>query len=77
MNTRDFSFGVSVLEYELPDELRTVLEWWTNEFSTDSFAEGVSSKGVKAWAVRHEEAVQHQDLLGERLRAVCSELALL
>ena len=77
MNTRDFSFGVSVLEYELPDELRTVLEWWTNEFSTDSFAEGVSSKGVKAWAVRHEEAVQHQDLLVERLRAVCSELALL
>jgi len=46
-----------------------------DEFSTDGFAENVSSKGVKAWAVRHEAGVQHQDVLVERLRRIISELA--
>ena len=52
MRTRDFSFGASVLDYELPEELRTILERWTNQFSVDNFTDDVSSKGVKAWAVR-------------------------
>ena len=47
MRTRDFSFGASVLEYELPEQLCTVLERWAGEFSTDSFTEDVSSKGVR------------------------------
>ena len=38
-------------------------------------AEDVSSKGVKAWALRHEAGVQHQDVLVERLRRIISELA--
>ena len=75
MRTRDFSFGVNVLEYDLPEELRTILERWAGKFSTESFAEDVSSKGVKAWAVRHDAVVQHQDLLVERLRTIFSELA--
>ena len=75
MRTRDFSFGASVLESENSEELRMVLEPWVGEFSTDSFTEDVSSKGVKAWAVRHSAVVQHQDLLVERLRTVFSELA--
>ena len=75
MRTRDFSFGASVLESEIPEELRMVLERWVGEFSTDSFTEDVSSKGVKAWAIRHNAVVQHQDLLVERLRTVFSELA--
>ena len=75
MRTRDFSFGASVLESEIPEELRMVLERWVGEFSTDSFTEDVSSKGVKAWAVRHNAVVQHQDLLVERLRTAFSELA--
>ena len=40
-------------------------------------AEDASSKGVKAWAIRHETAVQHQDALVERLRNVVRELAAL
>ena len=75
MRTRDFSFGVNVLEDELPEELRTMLERWAGEFSTDSFAEDVSSKGVKAWAVSHDAVVDHQDLLVERLRTIFSELS--
>ena len=76
MRTRDFSFGASVLEeHELPEELRAALETWIGEFSTDSLAEDVSSKGVKAWAVRHDAGVQHEVLLVERLRGVLSELA--
>ena len=71
MSTRDFSFGCAVLDEEdLPDELRGVLEWWTGCFATDAFAEDVSSKGVQASAVTHENAVRHQDDLVERLRGV-------
>ena len=75
MRTRDFSFGAAVYDYALPGESRAMLERWVGEVSADSFAEDVSSKGVKAWAVRHEATVQHQDVLVERLRRIISELA--
>ena len=52
-----------------------MLERWASEVSADGFAENVSSKGVKAWAVRYEEAVRHQDVLVERFRRIVSELA--
>lgn len=75
MKTRDFSFGASVLDEEdVPDELRSVLESWTGRFEADTFVEDASSKGVKAWAVRHEIAVRHQDDLVERLRGVVGAL---
>ena len=72
MRTRDFSFGVAVDDHALPGELRAMLERWIHEVSADNYAEDVSSKGVKAWAVRHEAGVQHQDVLVERLRRVDS-----
>ncbi|MXY58067.1 MAG: hypothetical protein F4Y41_17030 [Gammaproteobacteria bacterium] len=76
MRTRDFSFGSGILdEPGIPDELQAPLEAWTRVFATDGFAEDASSKGVKAWAVEHQAAVQHQDLLAERLRNVVRELA--
>ena len=75
MRTRDFSFGVAVYDHVLPEELRAMLERWVDEVSADSFAEDVSSKGVKAWAVRHEAGVQHENVLVERLRRIISELA--
>ena len=76
MRTRDFSFGAAVLEEEdLPGTLRATLESWANEFATSAFAEDVSSKGVTAWAIKHEAAVQHQDVLVEGLRNVVCELS--
>ncbi len=73
-----FSFDAALLDDQsLPDRLRDVLESWVDEFSADAFAAGVSSKGVKAFAIKHEEAVKHQDLLVERLRKVLHELAAL
>ena len=75
MRTRDFSFGVAAWDHVLPEELQAMLERWVDEVSADNFAENVSSKGVKAWAVRYEEAVRHQDVLVERLRRIVSELA--
>ena len=75
MRTRDFSFGAAVYDYVLPEELRAMLERWVDQVSADTFTEDVSSKGVKAWAVRHEAGVQHQDVLVERLRRIISELA--
>ena len=75
MHTRDFSFGVAVYDYVLPEELRAVVERWVDEVSVDSFAEIVSSDAVKAWVVRYRVGVQHQDVLVERLRRIISELA--
>ena len=72
---RDFSFGRMVNDGGLPEELREALERWTHEFSEDEFTDKVSSKRIEAWAVGHDVAALHQDLLVERLRAVLSELA--
>ena len=73
--SEEFSFGTAVLDYALPEKLRATLEWWVDEVSADGFAENVSSKGVKAWAVRHEASIHHQDVPVERLRRIISELA--
>ena len=75
MRTRDFSFGVAAYDHVLPGELQAMLERWVDEVSADDFAENVASKGVKAWSVRHETSIQHQDVLVERLRRIISELA--
>ena len=75
MRTRDFSFGASVFELDLPEDLRAVLEAWAAQLSAMDNAQDVSSKGVRAWAIRHEAAVECQDLLVERLRDVLSKLA--
>ena len=56
-------------------DFRFVRSSLVEEVSADNFAENVSSKGVKAWAIRHEVSVQHQDVLVERLRRIISELA--
>ena len=77
MRTRDFSFGVGRHTHKLPEELRAKLERWANLFRPDDFTEDVSSKGVQAWAVRHDLAVPHQDLLVSRLRAIISEMVAL
>ena len=45
MRTRDFSFGVAVYDYVLPEELRAMLERWVDEVSADSFAEGRLEQG--------------------------------
>ena len=72
---RDFSFGRMVNDDGLPEELREALEGWTRKFSEDDFTKDVSTKRIEAWAVGHDVAALHQDLLVERLRAVLSELA--
>ena len=75
MRTRDFSFGAAIYDYELSEESLAIVEQWVREVSANSFVEDVSSKGVKAWAVSHKEVVQHQKLLVECLRTICSELS--
>ena len=72
---RDFSFGAVALDSDLPEDLQSVFRSWVEQFSADDFATDVSSKDVvQAWAVSHEEAVRHQDLLVERLGQVVSRL---
>ena len=77
MRTRDFTFGVGILDYENPapeEGLRTILQGWADQFRDDSFTADVSSKGVKAWAIHPDDMVNHIDLLAERLERVLSDL---
>ena len=76
MRTRDFTFGVAILEYDpAPDEeLRSVLQKWADTFRDDPFTADVSSQGVTAWSVAHDSAPIHIDLLESRLSGVLSEL---
>lgn len=57
------------------DERRALADQWTDGFDRDEFAERVFSKGVKAWAVRHDAATRHADDLVARLRGITEELA--
>ena len=73
---KDFSFGAMIFDNDPPpgEELRALLQRWIDQFSSDDFAQDVSSKGVKAWAVGYDAASHHVDLLVERLTKVLSEL---
>ena len=74
--THDFSFGADVPDKGgVPDELREALESWADGLSAGAFAVDASSKGVKAWAIRHKAVVPHQDALVKRRRSVIRELA--
>ena len=76
MKTREFSFGVGILEYEPgPDaELRGILQRWADSFRDDPFSDDASSKGVDAWSVDYAAAAQNIDSIAERLTAVLAEL---
>ena len=70
--TSDFTFGAAILEYDPgPDkDLRVLLEGWADTFRDDSFTADASSKGIRAWSVGYDAAVQHIDLLADRLSMV-------
>ena len=76
MKTRDFTFGVGILDYDPApeEELRAVLQRWVDGFRDDAFTTDASSKGVSAWSVDYDAAARHIDLLVDRLSKVLSEL---
>lgn len=71
----DFVFGTDILDQRPPAELHALLERWTDLFSEDEFAQDVSGKGHKSWAISHNTVLDQQDLLAERLRKIIPELA--
>ena len=70
-----FIFGTGILDQRPPAELHALLERWTDLFSEDEFAQDVSGKGHKSWAISHNTVLDQQDLLAERLRKIIPELA--
>ena len=79
--TRYFTFGEGVRYYhpEMDEPLSAVLERWADSFRdepfAEPFAENASSKGVNAWSVEYELAVEHIDRLSDRLSSVLRELS--
>lgn len=76
MRTREFSFGVGILDYEPgPDqELRDILQRWADSSRNDPFANDASSKGVNAWSVDYAVAAENINSIAERLTGVLAEL---
>lgn len=74
MKTREFTFGVALLDEELDEELRSILESWTDGTASLSYVQDASSKGVRACKVEYHMAVRHQGDLVERLGSVIREL---
>ena len=50
------------------------MEDWTNWFSGYDFSTDVSSRGLHAWAISHEDAAANIDVLAERLENVLRDL---
>ena len=74
MGFRDITFGAATFDYSLPLKLRKCLEKWVAEFNGDDFADDISGKGTKAWAVRYSDASNHTELLAGRIVKVLSQL---
>ncbi|MCY3708387.1 MAG: hypothetical protein OXG26_05780 [Caldilineaceae bacterium] len=74
MGFRDITFGAATFDYSLPPELRKCLERWAAEFNRDDFADDISGKGTKAWAVRYGDAAKNTELLTGRIVRVLAEL---
>lgn len=73
--TRDFSFGAAILDYELHEDLQKVLQDWVKTISSEPFVADASSKGVQASAVAYDAAIEHGDVLVQRLGAILAKLA--
>ena len=76
LRTRDFTFGVAMLDYDPgpEEELRVVLQRWSDSFRDYDFTTDAASKGVAAWSVDYDSAAQNIDLLTGRLSAILEEL---
>ncbi len=58
----------------LPQSPRDILESWASEFSKHSYAKDVSTTGLRACSITHEDAAANIDLLSEGLDTVLSSL---
>ena len=73
---RSFHFGAAILHYDEPPEgkLRDAIEKWVCQFEQDEFTTDAEASDISAWSVDYRSAVQHADVLVERLENVISEL---
>ena len=70
MRTREFTFGVALYDHVLPEDTRLHVERYLDELRAATFTRDVSSKGVRAWAIGHEAAVEHQAVLKDLLHRI-------
>lgn len=73
---RLFHFGAAILHYDEPPEgeLRDIIERWIDQFAQDEFTSYAGVSHISAWSVDYQTAVQHADVLVDRLERVISEL---
>ena len=76
MRTRDFTFGVAILDNDPApeEELHVLLQRWADSFCDYDFTQDASSKGISAWSVDYDSAAHNIDLLTGRLSAILEEL---
>lgn len=71
-----FHFGSAVIHYPDPPEgeLREAIQRWIDQFARDEFTTDAEVSDTSAWSIDYQDAVQHADVLVERLERVISEL---
>ena len=74
MRTREFTFGTALYDYELPPDKLSHVEGYLHELREAAFTRDVSSKGVQAWAIGHEAAVDHRVALTHLLQRIIKGL---
>ena len=75
MNTKNFSFGEGSGRLDsMPDNLRQILQAWVDGFQGLPYTTDVSSVGVQAYAITHQDAAANIDVLAERLGNVLRSL---
>ena len=74
MRTRDFSFGAALYAHDLPGDKLSHVEGCLHELRNAAFTLNASSKGVHAWAVEHEVAVEHREFLTDMLQRLIAGL---
>ena len=75
MRTREFTFGTALYDYELPPDKLSHVEGYLHELREAAFTRDVSSKGVQAWAIGHEAAVDHREAITDLLQRIIKGLA--
>ena len=76
MRTREFTFGTALYELRTPPrQALTCRRGTCTSSATAAFTRDVSSKGVQAWAIGHEAAVDHREALTDLLQRIITGLA--
>lgn len=74
LGTREFTFGAALYKHELPEDKLARIEACFGELDNAAYTRALTIKGVRAWTVEHETAVEHRKALRDLLQRLIKAL---